>query len=550
MDSDRHIDSAGARVFGLSVLFVLLVLFCKAEAQQPSIRPYESEEDLWEALNEGEISFDEFLELLDLSRSGDDSLIVPQSDWEALPGSDAGYLASPDTSEIPSSGALLSPVRTSRAPIKWSVRGGVDADLSEPTSGQGYTVVRFQRGRWRANLDWSRDNEDGGEWRRRTLAYDGQYATAQLGSIEPRWGRGLVVGRRSRVIGAGDVTGSFWQPTRGRFNGVWLATSSRRAVSVQGVYSNVHGDSLVESFGAVRVESRLGRHEIGGTISSGGFRHDLDDAGKREDCWSNYSTAAGTDLHLRSGRRELLAEFAVQTGGATAKAIEVLWPLTKGRFHTRAWSYGTGFTNPWGGGPGHGDTRSIPMDIIDRTYSSRTIGERGFDFSTRIAASPTVNLRWDWMTHREEPGADLEHSGVFRAEIKRPSFRTTPFVRARIDEDQTESFSLGNYLWFGPKERELNLRLEFGTHYQDEVQFARVGLGAKIQINRIVRLAPAIRWNDPDLDIPADGYWYFYLTEAIIPLSTARLELALVWKKYEASGKDDPVEMRVRAFVR
>ena len=154
------------------------------------------------------------------------------------------------------------------------------------------------------------------------------------------------------------------------------------------------------------------------------------------------------------------------------------------------------------------------------------------------------------MSHREEPGAALEHSGVFRAEIKRPTFRTTPFVRAQIDEDETESFSLGNYLWWGPDERELNVRLEFGTHYDDEVQFIRAGLGAKLQINPLVRFAPAIRWVDPDLGIPSDGYWYFYFTEAVLPIQGARVEMALVWKKHEVSSKDDLVELRVRGFVR
>ena len=61
-----------------------------AFAQQPDIRPYETEEDLWEALREGEISFDDFLELLDIHRVGVDDVVVPYSDWEGLPGSNAG----------------------------------------------------------------------------------------------------------------------------------------------------------------------------------------------------------------------------------------------------------------------------------------------------------------------------------------------------------------------------------------------------------------------------------------------------------------------------
>ena len=523
----------------LSALLVLYVLSNSASAQQPSIRPYQTEEDLWEALNDGEITFDDFLELLDLARSGADSLVIPPSDWEALPGSEAGYLVSPDSTENLNLEVVPSATRHARIPVSWSMRGGVDADLDNPTGSDGYSVLRFQGGRFRGILDWSHDDEDGGEWRRRTLVYRDRLLTAQLGTIEPRWGRGLVVGRRSRILSASDLDGSFAHPTRGRFNGIWLASNERRRFSAQALYSDLRNDAISERALAVDGVVYLGQFNLGVSALTGAVEF--------ETSLPRYEEQVlGVHAQYGGGKRALLAEAAVDDHGASSKAVELVWPLSSGRFHARAWSNGAGFVNPWGGGPGHSDTRSIDLDSIDLTFASRIAGERGFDFTTSIAVAPQVNLRWDWMSHREEPGAALEHSGVFRAEIKRPSFRTTPFVRARVDEDETESFSLGNYLWIGPDHRELNVRLEFGTHYVDEVQFVRAGLGVKIQINRVVRLAPALRWTDPNLDIPADGYWYFYFTEVIVPISHARIEMALVWKKYEDSAKDDLVELRVR----
>jgi hypothetical protein len=324
-----------------------------------------------------------------------------------------------------------------------------------------------------------------------------------------------------------------------------LATDSRRIISGQLVYSNLGGKTLTDRLIAGRLQLNRRSFQFGVSIAQGGLRAEPEEKGLWDITWM-----AGTDLRVRDHNREFLVEFAVQKENATAKTLEVVWPLSDGRFHARAWSYGAGYSNPWGGGPGHADTRIVSLDDIEETFSSRTSGERGFDFTTRIAATPNINLRWDWMSHREEPGANLEHSGVFRAEIRRPAFRTTPFIRAQIDEDETESYSLGNYLWWGPEERELNLRAEFGTHYDDEVQFIRLGLGAKVQINRVVRFAPAIRWIDPNLDISSDGYWYFYFTETVLPIDGARVEMALVWKQYENSTKDDLVELRVRGFVK
>jgi hypothetical protein len=546
MDSE-HIPHL-PHIFVQSVLLVLFVLFSSSPAQQPSVRSYESEEDLWEALNDGEITFDEFTELLDLARSGADSLLTPLSDWEALPGSEAGYLTSSD-SALPF--VTVPSPRASRLDLPWvsSVRLGYNTDLSGSNASDGFTVMRFQFGRWRVVGDFDHDRNDQGTWRRRSITWRPGDVTLTLGNFEPRWGRGLVVGRRTRLVTQTDESGD-GPVTLGRFDGFHFATNPKRLLSTEVFFSWIASAEFREYAGGAQVVVKrrawtLGLSTSGGSVSrpdTGLYDFD-DDTLYRE---NNY----GTHIRYINGKHEALGEFAINDDGASAKAIEVVWPLAHGRFHARAWSYGAGYLGLWGGGPGHADTRPVYIDSLYHTFSSRTSGERGFDFTTRIAVTPNVNLRWDWMSHREAPGENLQHSGIFRADIKRPAFRTTPFIRAQIDEDETESYSLGNYLWWGPEERELNLRAEFGAHYDDEVQFVRLGLGAKLQINRVVRLAPAIRWNDPDLSEPLDGYWYLYFTETVLPIQGARVEMALVWKKYENTTKDDLVELRVRGFVR
>lgn len=532
-----------------TVLLVLFVLCFFSNAQQPSVRPYESEEDLWEALSEGELTFDEFVELLDLARAGDDSLLVPRSDWEALPGSEVGYLGTPDSTK-----SLINiPSPTSaRLDIPWmsAIRIGVVADLSDPTGSDGYSVVRFQQGDWRGVLDFEHERDDGGTWRRRSLVWRPEKYAVVLGNFEPRWGRGLVVGRRSRVIQTADRAGSLLQPTLGRLDGVFAGANFGSFISAESFVSYQDSDELREFGTGLSLVGTFNNLQVGvsGAASINGLSEEVGKSVVFRDSYS--SRALGASVRMLFGDRTVLSEFAVGDRNSTAKAAEVVWPLSTGRFHARVWSYGTGYINPLGGGPGHSDTREVELADTERSFKSRISGERGFDFTTRMAVSPSMNLRWDWMSHREEPGTNLEHSGVFRAEFEQTTFRTTPFVRARVDEAETESYSIGNYLWWGPDNRELNLRLEFGTHYADEVQFIRVGIGAKLQLNRIVRLAPALRWVDPRLDTPSDGYWYFYFTETVLPVAGARVEMALVWKKYEAGEDDDLVELRVRGFIK
>jgi hypothetical protein len=255
--------------------------------------------------------------------------------------------------------------------------------------------------------------------------------------------------------------------------------------------------------------------------------------------------------HVRSGTRgrRMLAETALSQGGASAQAIELLWPLSRGQLHARAWSYSDQFINPWGGGPGHADTRKALLAEIEEEYSSRTAGERGLDLSTRWDFSTRTSGRWEWMAHRESPDARLEYQSVARLRIRAGRTSLTPFARGRMDDAGAETFAFGGYGEWTDGDRQLNARVEFGRHRADADRFVRIGAGAKWSVNRIVHLAPAVRWVDPDVDTPGDGYWYFYCTETVLPVAGARLEAALVWQHYEDRGRADRVELRIRSFI-
>jgi hypothetical protein len=546
MASERFVASVQ---LALLVVLALSVLAPSAAAQQPDIRPYESEEDLWEALDQGEISFDDFLDLLELVRGGTDTLTNPPSDWEALPGSDAGYLAADSSQPItqPRPAAVTERVDL---PLLTSWRCGINADLNEPAGCDGYTVVRWQSGAFRGLFDWEYDRDEGGRWRRRTLIWQTRRVTMQLGNLEPRWGRGLVVGRRSRIVRSVDRSGSFWQPTLGRHDGIAASIALAPSVRGDGFLSFLESDSLTEWSGGTQLRWSRKSMDVGLNWASSVNGIEEPEAEGFVLSSAHVENVYGAHARLWHGPRQLLAEFAINNRGVSAKAVELLWPLQRGRFHARLWSYGDGFTNPLGGGPGNSDTRVVGLESRNRAFSSRTAGERGFDFSTRLDVAPTVRLRWDWMTHREAPGEKLEHDGVFRAEVQRDNLRLTPFIRARIDEDESETYSLGNYLWWGTERRRLNLRAEYGRHYSHEAPFVRAGAGLEWRIRRLVRLAPAIRWTDPDLDQPGDGYWCFYFTETVIPAAGLKFEAALVWKKYEAPNANDPVELRLRLALR
>jgi hypothetical protein len=523
-----------------TLVFTATLLACalavSALAQQPDVRPYETEEDLWEALREDEITYDEFLELIDAHRVGTDGMLIPQSDWEELPGSDAGYLTPPDSSQSLTTNDV--PRQTRSAPVKWSLRSGYDAELSTPAGGDGYTVGQFAWNNWRGLVDWQHDG-DQAQWRRRTLMWSNPDVNIQWGNVEPRWGRGLVVGRRSRVITSSELDGSLWQPIRSRFNGVWMTTDSARPVSGEFLLSDVRSDHLIDRVAGVQVSAGRDAWRVGVNALSG-------DIERRDTSATYMQRVVGTYARLGSRGREVLAEVAVADNGMNAKAAEAVWHLSRGQIHARAWWYSERFINPWGGGPSASDARSILLADIDEEYSSRMIGERGFDLSTRIAPTPTMIWRWEWMTHREAATDPLQHDWTVRLQWHRRRWSLVPFARGKSQQDEPDTYAFGAFGDWGNRHRQLNMRCELGRQHADADRFVRAGAGARWELNRHIRVTPAIRWVDPDLDTPADGYWYFYLTETIRPEAPFRIEAALVWQRYEDRDRGDHVELRLR----
>ncbi len=532
------------RWLALSVAFVFLAT--TAHAQQPSVRPYESEEDLWEALREGEITQDEYDELIETIRLGFDSAFVPASDLEALPGSDAGYLSPPDSAANIARSEDLLTTTLRDVGIRW--RTGFDGRLSSPVENNGYTTGRVEGNNWTALFNWRQDGR-GARWQRRVIELRSHGVTLQAGNVEPRWGRGLVVGRRSRVLGsriANRPDGDFIQPALSRFNGVWLQSDKTRTVSIEAVTSDIRAESLTEQMIGAQVSGQRGIVRVGLSGLTGAI--------KRSHGNAKYTqNVIGGHVQVGEDDRAVLAEIALERDGATAKAAEMVWTFERGRFHGKAWSYSKRFINPWGGGPSHSDRTSVTIPDLDESYSTRTTGERGFSLTTRLHSRPLfggkASARWDWMTHRESPDEPLAHTWTTSITWWNSDFRVRPYARGESKENERERFALGFYSYAGPSDRRMSLRFEAGRHRVAEDRYVRTGGGIDWKLNDHVVIKPAFRWVDPNLDESNDGYWYFYFTERITPADPWHIEAALVWQRYEDRTEGDVVELRLRGVL-
>lgn len=551
-------DRIRARARGLVCLFSALALACAAavgaHGQQPDVRVFETEEDLWEALREGEVSYEEYLELLETHQLGADTSFVPGTDWEGLPGSDAGYLLPPDSSHtvvFPARERAQQSTRrrAGQGALRWSWRSGVNGTLSSPTGQMGYSSGRVTGDRWKALVHY-RDDARGGRWQRRAVEYDAGPITIQAGNIEPRWGRGLVVGRRSRLAGApsADPTaGDFWQPALSRFNGFRATANPSRVFVADAFVTDIRTGLLRERAAAMMVGGAHGGLRFG----VAGLRGEVQ---RRGILARRMFEVVGAHAQVGAGERALLAEVAASDDGGSAIGTEAVWRFAYGRFHGRAWSYSEDFINLWGGGPGHSDRTSIELPEVETTWSSRTTGERGFSLTTHLVPEARVRggrmrARWDWMTHREYPGEPLRHDWTTRLEWRRSGVSVRPFARGTTIEGSPGRHGIGSFADIGGVDRRVSLQWEFGRHRVSADRYIRVGTGGRLRVSNAVRIQPFVRWVDPNLDRAGDGYWYIYFTEVIFPASWWQMEAAVVWQRFEDRGRGDVIEIRVRVFT-
>lgn len=522
------------------------------------MRAYETEEDLWESYREGEITLEQYVELLALFRAGIDSVFQLQSDLEGLPG-----YSPEDTLVGP-------PVRAGeeqrgRPDRRWAfavgkpeLRWGYTLPLREETDEEGYVIGRWWSKQVKILMD-SRSKHgrlDGFRKRGIVFALARSRTQVTLGNFEPRYGLGLVVGRRDRVLGRTADTrlsGSLWQPKHSNYNGVQLQQPIGNTVRLALFGSRIESSQYREDIAAAHVS--LG--QIGGLVD-GGLTCVTGAVSDRDDGREFSRNGIGLFVSVGRGQQKVETEIAVADGGAVAAAARVVQPLERARFSLTLWTYDPGFVLPSSGGPGHPGRRRVSLLDDDLAYYSRTAGEQGFlaKVRTPVKGRTTFESTLQVYNDRLEKTKNIEGKLACRVALPRKT-SISVYVRGR---DKNGANLEESRLYYGVYGRthvvgnnKSAWRIEYGTVKKvskGTVNSLRLELLCTVEINQYVRVVPRWRYVDPDLSTSGDGYFYLYISEAIAPFKNWHAELIVVVKGYEDSGRDIYTDVRIRTTWR
>ena len=546
MRSMRHVLLVGCCLtFWLGVSRV-------AFTQQVWVRAYEDQEDLWESYREGELTSDQYLDLLALFQAGADSIFQPASDLEELP----GYSASDSVGFAPVSVKAVDG-RPSRGG-RYELRAGYTLPLREQSDEGGYIVARRRSRRVQAFFDARSEQGRYEGFRKRgiTLVSPGRRTQVTIGNYEPRYGLGLVVGRRDRVLGRTENTnlsGSVWQPRRGNFNGLDVQSTLAEDLNLIGSASRIENGRYREDIIASQISVTPGDAKVELGLTGAAYR--MSDRASTE---RFRRSAVGLALKAGDNRQRVQLETAVVDGGAVAAAGRAERPLAAGRVSLVVWTYDRAFILPSSGGPGHPGRQRISLFGEGLDYYSRTAGEQGLLLDVRSRLSEQVDVESVLEIFNDRLARAKNFEGILALRVK-PSGRTSLrlYLRGRAEhgedgDDRRMYVGISGRTGAGIMQP-VTWRIETGARTQPQQaqqRSVRLELGSAIALNSAVRLTPRVRYVDPDLASPADGYWYVYLTETISAWRGFELEIIVAGRGFEDSARHSFADVRIRTTWR
>ena len=509
--------------------------------QQLSTTVFPSEDELYEALQNNEIDYYQYLILREIAQHGIDSdtqylldeipnLLFIQSD-------STGTLTALESEQA----ALFRETNREERARRWRIRYGHYQSLDDESRRQyRLSVATELNSHWRATFNINREYSGRERWVRRAVAYRnsrGSVRRFELGSLSARLGLGTVIGYRGKLLGFSDQLNgeSFLFPDYGGINGVYLDT---RAVGIRTqVVGSVNRDESHSLLTAGSMVSRAsGRLRPGVIFGMNRLRNRTSG-----ETLVDFKTAG--NLYFRYGAGVVTIEAAEQFTDlrrSRAAVVEGKHRLSMAEIDYALWSYGRDYLDLSSGSKAVWLTCREVLVPVGYELSTRRKGQTGFLVRT------VVQLETGW---------ELANSAIL-ARLNRDTSRTELFSSLRRQWSQRFSTQV-DYL---ARNRERNgmsgYRKDFTRRVRFEIRFATgdlsfrsyIGYTTDNQEGDYISLFGAIRghlkgfgvveaWSNISRLADSIEYWYMFFRykQQLVDDITLAVKFAT---EYHSGGSD------------
>jgi hypothetical protein len=510
---------------------------------------YQTEEDLLEGLQNGELTFDQYLELLDLMRQKemlgevDTQLVleVPDLDYSGL-----------DTSDYETKQKLAGYTQT--VPVKKKETRGVIVlqhrqRISEESQPESYFRMRAGNGgSWNFFVE-SENEENENRIKRRGIEFNRTNNwNIVLGNFNPRYGLGVNVGYRTYLNFSSDNSleseNTFLFPFWTRYNGIF-ASYQRRNHSASGFYSQNRFGGYKDQVWAGEINLRW-RHFLISPILS---YQEISRGG------SKFISKAGSIFAKINGEKgEIGGELAVTDQKEKGGVAEAFWqPGKKITSQVLFWSYSRDFLHPVSGGKALPDYRLMELENLELEHRSKQVGETGFYFSNLVRFNPRTRLdiayqQWkdgNSYFNKNKARIGIGHWFKRNLEVRLKQYWEDDNLAASFSERNTSTL-VGTYLF--TEKTKLQVRLNYRSSAIEgqnvNSTWEEILLYFPVKTNLTSRLR--VRYRDDDISSGEHSSWSFYIDESFWLADNLKLMAEFVSKEYEDLEREDLQVVRVR----
>lgn len=381
--------------FVISFIFLTFILTFSSQAQLISSEIYETEEDLQEGLELGLLTFDQYLELLDLiqakpastSEEADKLFFLPDvspGDISQIQGKEKEDVLLKERTE-----PFLSESQKRKPGLSGKLVWRFYEEFQDVDKADNYLNLEIAN---KNKLIWRMDAEEKSNQdfriRKRFLRILYPKSSTQLivGNFDKRIGLGLNVGYHPHFEYSSSSElkpkDSFLYPTLGRYNGIY-AESKFSFFSALAFYSKNKRDQIEDEITAFdlnflthAIKPQDTEFMLGLCVSEGKLKNIQDKSSFKDDCRSLHF-----DCQLKSTK--LSGEYALLSNKKSGQAFEFFSRGKLYRVDFAWWSYDDAFVHPFGGGLSNPDYETIHLEKIDYDYRSRQAKE-GYSLSPNI----------------------------------------------------------------------------------------------------------------------------------------------------------------------
>ncbi|MCX6835450.1 MAG: hypothetical protein NTW07_10015 [candidate division Zixibacteria bacterium] len=481
-------------------VLALLVLLCSAvRAQDLSSSVFLSEDELDEALRNGELTYEQYQNLKEIMQFGIDS--VSQYLLDEIP--NLMYLLDTDTThsdltEQDQTAGFASTTLLEEDSRSW-YRSAVDLSPVE---------------HWRLRMHVNRESSGIERVTARSLGYrnrTGLLRRVEMGSFTTRFGLGTVFGHRGKMLDFSEqIDGeSFLFPDYGGYNGV-LADVQAGSFVLHALGSMTRDDQHRISSAGLFIEDGRGSFRPGIILG-------VNQIAERGSGASVTIPMAALTSQMKYSQGSLAAELSRQGGkasSATSAVVEGRHRFESVEMRYAGWFYGEDFVDITAG------SKSGPIYIRDSLetirfgFNSRRTGQAGFMMKTDVPLSDDVSCTGALLYADAGKGRDRQQfSGSLIHHIDRDWQVQLEYLGKWQDQPQQVPASEVKQQWRLESRYDaatLRIRCYIGYYETDDEQHDRVSLFASVRYETNTGGRYQVWSNMGEISQDGITYWYLY----------------------------------------